>query len=555
MSIASAHASSPASKGSTSRMSTSRRCACSGILVGNPLPEPVKVTVFMDGLRVSPARTQLFCVQASTIEEAIQVALEEEYSHSQARTLTSACQGHSVPGRVAHGSPGNGASGGLVPMDLGLAEQSDIHCFVCGRLGHMKRACPAGGQRKFSSRSHGSKGRWHKPRPKGQGNAGHHAHRGGLVRESLCTLETEKGNGGLPFVYVNVRGYDHPLRVLIDSGASKNFARRQTVARNRDLFAAALRESKGNGGSRRETGRRYGVPKVRMDLAVKFEDFDSTEPIIVLDMDKYDLILGMPSMSLGSIRGSTIEGLVGYQPEVRKGLEPGTKALRSPPVEECYHVFDGETGKRVEAGTVSLQVPPEVSQLLNLEEVAMEDFLVELKTGEISEMVLLRPETSPEEFLLGNGRGCPESSILKNPKDLLYPLVKEYADVVSKNPRSQFPPDRGIRHEIDLVLCHQAVRRNRCLPRRKAKAGMVRKSQSPGSTSTLCVRKPNGKWRLVHAYNNLDSATVPAQTPIPRKDVLLNNMSGCTLYSALDLVDGYYQILMRESRVASRSPQ
>ncbi|POM65944.1 Hypothetical protein PHPALM_18270 [Phytophthora palmivora] len=78
---------------------------------------------------------------------------------------------------------------------------------------------------------------------------------------------------------------------------------------------------------------------------------------------------------------------------------------------------------------------------------------------------------------------------------------------------------------------------------------MVRESKSPHSTPTFCVRKPNGKWRLVHAYNKLNNATVPAQTPIPRKDVLLNNMSGCTLYSALDLVDGYYQILMRESDI------
>ncbi|KAE9320090.1 hypothetical protein PF008_g18108 [Phytophthora fragariae] len=31
-----------------------------------------------------------------------------------------------------------------------------------------------------------------------------------------------------------------------------------------------------------------------MDLAVKLEEFDSTEPFLVLDMDKYDLILGMP---------------------------------------------------------------------------------------------------------------------------------------------------------------------------------------------------------------------------------------------------------------------
>ncbi|POM72587.1 Hypothetical protein PHPALM_10667 [Phytophthora palmivora] len=78
---------------------------------------------------------------------------------------------------------------------------------------------------------------------------------------------------------------------------------------------------------------------------------------------------------------------------------------------------------------------------------------------------------------------------------------------------------------------------------------MVRESKSPHSTPTFYVRKPNGKWRLVHAYNKLNNATVPAQTPIPRKDVLLNNMSDCTLYSALDLVDGYYQILMRESDI------
>ncbi|POM60261.1 Gag protein [Phytophthora palmivora] len=31
-----------------------------------------------------------------------------------------------------------------------------------------------------------------------------------------------------------------------------------------------------------------------MYLTVKFEDFDSTESFLILDMDKYDLILDMP---------------------------------------------------------------------------------------------------------------------------------------------------------------------------------------------------------------------------------------------------------------------
>ena len=44
-------------------------------------------------------------------------------------------------------------------------------------------------------------------------------------------------------------------------------------------------------------------------------------------------------------------------------------------------------------------------------------------------------------------------------------------------------------------------------------------------------------------------ATVLASTPIPRKDVLQNNMAGCNIFSALDMVDGYYQLLMRESDI------
>ncbi|KAG3122199.1 hypothetical protein PI124_g24232 [Phytophthora idaei] len=119
------------------------------------------------------------------------------------------------------------------------------------------------------------------------------------------------------------------------------------------------------------------------------------------------------------------------------------------------------------------------------------------------------------------------------------------------------PPDRGVRHEIDLVpRTKYCVTRQWPLPkehcdvidaffRAKHEAGLVRESKSPHSTPTFCVRKPNGKWRIVHAFNKLNAATIPAQTPIPRKDVLQNNMVGCTLYSALDLVDGYYQLLMR----------
>ncbi|POM64921.1 Reverse transcriptase, partial [Phytophthora palmivora] len=109
-----------------------------------------------------------------------------------------------------------------------------------------------------------------------------------------------------------------------------------------------------------------------------------------------------------------------------------------------------------------------------------------------------------------------------NPEDPAYHLVKEFAGVVSKHPPSQLPPDRGVRHEIDLV------------PGTKYYAFFEEK--------TPCTPRPPSAF----VNRTAESAAVPVQTAIPRKNVLLNNRSGCTLYSNLGLVDGYYQILMRE---------
>ncbi|POM64541.1 Gag protein [Phytophthora palmivora] len=173
-------------------------------LVENPLPEHIKVTVFMDGLKVGPSRTQLFRVHANTMEEAIQIALQEEYSHRQARTPTSVWQGHNASLGAVQGAPAAGASTG------------------------------------------------------------------------------------------------------------------PTVARNGDKYADALRESEGWSlvSVRLADGTVVNVHGVRMDLVVRFEDFDSTESFLILDMDKYDLILGMPWLEIispGSTDVAKPLGLAGPQ--------------------------------------------------------------------------------------------------------------------------------------------------------------------------------------------------------------------------------------------------
>ncbi|GMF49457.1 unnamed protein product [Phytophthora fragariaefolia] len=237
------------------------------------------------------------------------------------------------------------------------------------------------------------------------------------------------------------------------------------------------------------------------------------------------------------------------------GVVSGTALYDS---EQLYTLVNGVTGDV--DGDVTLGEVPTLAALLELDEMSIDEFGEALLTGELVEVVVIRPEDELnsssllDEALLEDAKKALNArsgyEILKNPSDPFYPVIREYRDVVSKEPPSGLPPDRGVRHEIDLVPgTKYCVTRQWPLPRErcdvidaffraKHEAGLVRESKSPHSTPTFCVRKTNGKWCIVHEFNKLNAATIPAQTSIPRKDVLQNNMVGCTLYSTLDLVDG-----------------
>ncbi|GMF22892.1 unnamed protein product [Phytophthora fragariaefolia] len=85
---------------------------------------------------------------------------------------------------------------------------------------------------------------------------------------------------------------------------------------------------------------------------------------------------------------------------------------------------------------------------------SLDDFVADLKAGEIADTVLLRPEPTPEELISSSvmdedvleefrkqRSSRLGSEILKNPKDPVFPLVKAFEDVVSKDLPSQLAPD------------------------------------------------------------------------------------------------------------------
>jgi len=116
----------------------------------NTLTEDIMVTVMMEGLNPGPAKTKLFRKAPSTLEEAITIALREDYSHRQANGL---------PVRPLSSGPMDAS--GPEPMDLSAVDSRDsralnVQCYTCQKVGHYQRDCPR--NRGFQSRG-GPRGR------------------------------------------------------------------------------------------------------------------------------------------------------------------------------------------------------------------------------------------------------------------------------------------------------------------------------------------------------------------------------------------------------------
>jgi hypothetical protein len=80
--------------------------------------------------------------------------------------------------------------------------------------------------------------------------------------------------------------------------------------------------------------------------------------------------------------------------------------------------------------------------------------------------------------------------------------------------------------------------------------GFICPSTSPWSCSSLFVEKKDKELRLCVDYRLLNAVTIKNKYPLPRIDIMFDQLVGVQVFSKIDLHFGYHQIKIRAKDIS-----
>ena len=142
----------------------------------------------------------------------------------------------------------------------------------------------------------------------------------------------------------------------------------------------------------------------------------------------------------------------------------------------------------------------------------------------------------------------------------------EYSDLLHQFPELLTPRfdstinKQGVEHHIITHRPPVHARARHLNPEKLAAAkaeflkmeqmGIVSRSISPWSPPLHVVPKAGGQWRSCGDYRQLNTTTKDDRYPLPHIQDFNNILSGCKVFSKIELVRGYHQIPMAPTSVA-----
>ena len=111
-------------------------------IMNQPIDQATQVSVFLNGLGEGPVRDQLYRVFPDTLESAMTLALQEDFSRRQSRQGSHARYGHeSGYTRVGQGPTPMDVSRIEMERPRGSFDKSSVTCYACHKKGHFAREC------------------------------------------------------------------------------------------------------------------------------------------------------------------------------------------------------------------------------------------------------------------------------------------------------------------------------------------------------------------------------------------------------------------------------
>ena len=177
---------------------------------------------------------------------------------------------------------------------------------------------------------------------------------------------------------------------------------------------------------------------------------------------------------------------------------------------------------------------------------------IELKhPSEVRVILFLHKKGGPKLYAL-NAIVIPELESI--------PVVCEFPDVFPEE-LPGVPPDRDIEFVIDLLPGTAPIytrpyrmSSDELVELKKQleillKKDLIRPSTSPWGCPALFVEKKDKTLRMVVDYRPLNAVTVKNKYPLPRIDILFDQLVGAKFFSKIDLRLGYHQIKIREEDI------
>ena len=312
---------------------------------------------------------------------------------------------------------------------------------------------------------------------------------------------------------------DHPARILLDCGASHNFVAANFVGIHQLTTSNIPRVvvSVAN-------GMESPIDRELKDFPLRIAEFvDTVSSAYVFDIPSssdYDLILGLPWLFTNN-------------PRIDWKRRTITICKNNPPV-----VLHSVPLSSLETFCSSADLETSL-HLLNAKQLTrcQQVYLITAK------MLDFLPSTTSSPV------GQPLQSVLR-----------QFSDVFPDD-LHQLPPIRDIDHEIKLLddtsppvqqpyrMSPLELRELKHQLEQLLSKGFIRPSNSPYGAPVLFAKKKDGSLRMCVDYRALNKITIKNKYPIPRVDELLDQLSGATIFSRIDLKSGYHQIRINEEDV------